>query len=737
MIIFYFAPFLKLNVSWLIFIRWREARQRQGYSALHQQEYQEEIEEKISESNVTILESIIFLLTMLQVGLGCALGIIGYLADVSWDVLGHNAIFFSGWIMQLLILFSALPRFSLAPRYYFIAYVLVISPQAYLIFVSKPLDDLIYTILMQVSLGVTILLGLCDLFKPARYAYIINSTKINGRFPSAESTASSYSLLTFSWVNNLLAIGYDHPLESEDMPHLSNEDKMKSIVEKWSTFRNPHHSVVWNAVLFTKKFAIWQITLAVLSTILDFAKPFFINQLLVWIQTKSPDENINHGLFLLAGMFVSALVREILYGQIYLSGRHWGIQLRSIFVFEIFRKSLRRTGGAALADEDAGTKASQGKIVSLMSSDINTLRFFLTDIHSLMIDTPLSTFLSITGLLYLMGPSALAGLLVIIVSGPVSSWALTRLYKLLKATRTFCDRRIQITNEALLSIRIIKYMAWETKFAAKMNSAREDELNSRFDLLKSNLILTCITWGSSILVTFISFFFYTVVAGNNLDAATAFTAISLLSTLSFVLNDISQTVSQVLNIRVILGRINTFLAEQELDKFNGDIPPENLDKNTYIGFKDADFGYYGSTTEESSGQNLSSHATASAEHDATTFKLRNISIVFPKSRLTAIVGPTGSGKTSLLLTLLGEMKKFKGEYSISEYHLRPNAPPKEKSDIAYVAQTAWLMNATIKNNIIFGEEYDEQRYFQVVKSCALMRDLDTLEYGDLTVETFS
>lgn len=108
-------------------------------------------------------------------------------------------------------------------------------------------------------------------------------------------------------------------------------------------------------------------------------------------------------MFLLAGMFAASLIREVLYGQIYLSGRHWGIQLRAAFVYEIFKKSLRRTGGAALVDEEAtDQKASQGKIVSLMSSDVNSLRWFLTDIHSILIDVPLSIFISVSGLLYMM-----------------------------------------------------------------------------------------------------------------------------------------------------------------------------------------------------------------------------------------------------------------------------------------------------------------------------------------------
>jgi ABC-type multidrug transport system fused ATPase/permease subunit len=330
-----------------------------------------------------------------------------------------------------------------------------------------------------------------------------------------------------------------------------------------------------------------------------------------------------------------------------------------------------------------------------------------------------------------MGPSALAGLFVIIVSGPVSSWVLTSLYRLLKATRTFCDKRIQITNEALLGIRIIKYMAWETKFIQKMRVARDDELNSRFALLKNNLLLTCVTWSSSILVTFVSFFFYTVVAGHHLDAATAFTAISLLSTLSFVLNDVSQTVSQVLNIRVTLNRIDNFLSEEELEKFGDGIIPENLSKDVWIGLENGCFGYYSSSTSNSNNENQETTALLSESYHSNTFKLQNINVKFPKGKLCAIIGSTGAGKTSLLLTLLGEMKKIAGKYSIPEHHLA-NPYMLERSDIAYVSQSAWLMNATIRDNILFGEPYDEARYLSVVQACALLRDLDTLGYGDLT-----
>jgi ABC-type transport system involved in cytochrome bd biosynthesis fused ATPase/permease subunit len=167
------------------------------------------------------------------------------------------------------------------------------------------------------------------------------------------------------------------------------------------------------------------------------------------------------------------------------------------------------------------------------------------------------------------------------------------------------------------------------------------------------------------------------------------------------------------------------LKEENLDKFSEEKHfKENRKKDVWIGYRDGEFGYYGSS-------NPDSETTQEADHDTSSFKLRNINVLFPAGKLTAIIGPIGSGKSSLLLTLLGEMKTVSGVYSIPEHHLLPNSFD-EKSDVVYVPQTPWLQNATIKENILFGEAFDEERYLKVVKACALLRDLDALEYGDLT-----
>ena len=370
-------------------------------------------------------------------------------------------------------------------------------------------------------------------------------------------------------------------------------------------------------------------------------------------------------------MFIASMIKEILASQIELSGRHWGIQLRSVLVHEILSKSLRRASSSSPKsigeDEEDEGYASTGKVVSLMSADVNEIRNFVTDLHRPLIDTPLTVLIGVTGLWTLLGPSALAGLFVVFLSSPASGIALKWIYKIFNKTKILRDKRIQATNEALQGIRIIKYMSWEPQFIKKIQQARETELTSRLYGLFGYIGLIIISWGSSILVTFTSFFFYTVVAKKELDAATAFTCITLLGIVSGTLNDISQTISEVLNIRLVIRRIQTFLNEEELEDTRSiEQDSSKLHDVGKLGLVNSEFEYYMSKGNPAKEKKKNKKSKSPAEAEETTpllartksqesvaFHLRNINVVFPIGQLSTIVGPTGSGKSSLLLALLG------------------------------------------------------------------------------------
>ncbi|CAG8610854.1 10072_t:CDS:10, partial [Acaulospora colombiana] len=124
------------------------------------------------------------------------------------------------------------------------------------------------------------------------------------------------------------------------------------------------------------------------------------------------------------------------------------------------------------------------------------------------------------------------------------------------------------------------------------------------------------------------------------------------------------------------------------------------------------------------------------------FELQDIDITFPEGRLTVVTGPTASGKTALLLAQLGEMTMLNAPAGSSTAEdprvilpKYPYAPPDQygyRACVSYAAQAPWLEHLTIRDNILFGEPFDSERYWTVIESCALKADLEMLEDGDLT-----
>ncbi len=107
------------------------------------------------------------------------------------------------------------------------------------------------------------------------------------------------------------------------------------------------------------------------------------------------------------------------------------------------------------------------------------------------------------------------------------------------------------------------------------------------------------------------------------------------------------------------------------------------------------------------------------KNESSDFTLNKINFTAKKGKLTAIVGDVGSGKSSLLAALLGQMVRTEGECKVL-------------GSIGYVPQEAWLLNMTLRENIIFGSPFDEKRYNEVIRVCALRRDLALMPNGDQT-----
>jgi ABC-type multidrug transport system fused ATPase/permease subunit len=323
-----------------------------------------------------------------------------------------------------------------------------------------------------------------------------------------------------------------------------------------------------------------------------------------------------------------------------------------------------------------------------------------------------------------MGLSAIPGFIVMAALLPINIGFGKAFNSTQKKIMAATDKRIHTTNEVLQNIRIIKYFAWEHRFGNIVDEKRKAELQAlrkRFMVWAAAVAV----WNTvPILITFFSFLVYTMVEKKPLYPSVAFTAMSLFMLLRFPLDQLGDMIAHVQESKVSVDRIEEFLSEEETEKFQ-QLGNDNIDETgkRVIGFRDATF-IWGSKD-------------AVAEDGSMAFRLLDLNIDFKLGKLNVITGPTGSGKTSLLMALLGEMTIMAGRVFLpggrSREDVRPDPETGLAETCAYVAQQAWLVNGSIRENILFSAPLEEKRYRDVIVACALERDLEILDAGDETL----
>ncbi|RKO91071.1 P-loop containing nucleoside triphosphate hydrolase protein, partial [Blyttiomyces helicus] len=542
-----------------------------------------------------------------------------------------------------------------------------------------------------------------------------------------ETNASISSQIFFNWVNQILVVGASKPLEESDLLDLAEPDSAAYIVARHRDRKKrlPRVSFLRDLLRGSWLYVMLQMVYSIVYTGLTMASPYFLNSLTKWV--SDPNRETSAGWTLLAGLFLCLFLRGIIAGQLYYAGRRASLRIRAICVDEIYQKALRRCAGIKKKTEDGTSNedndASVGKIVTLMSTDVERLRESFSDAPRLVLETPLSLFLSLGGLFITVGWAAFSGVAVIILCLPFSAIVGKFMSDAQKALMDTTDKRVNATNEMLQGIRIIKYFGWESKFVQRITEARSAEIKNWRRLFKFLIYFICLTSGISLIVAFGTFAVYTLGLGHSLDSSVAFTTLALLGILMHSLVMLPMAVSVFFNFKVSLDRISKFLAEPELERSedeNSSSEDRPVVSGLTVGFRAGSFTHY-STDSAKAGPNEDGASKAEGTEAAPEFHLLDVDIEFPVGGLSLVTGATGSGKTSLILALLGEMKCVSGKHYLPTSHAT-----------AYVAQTAWIINATIRENILFGTPFDAERYQETIEACALMHDLETLEGGDLT-----
>ena len=257
------------------------------------------------------------------------------------------------------------------------------------------------------------------------------------------------------------------------------------------------------------------------------------------------------------------------------------------------------------------------------------------------------------------------------------------------------DKRIKTLGELLNGMKVIKLYAWEKSFLQEILNIRNIELKTMAKMAGLNAIVSFIWTAIPFLVALASFTAFVFSDGGQiLDPKKAFVVLSYLNILRWPMTFFPILGSLFVQATASMKRINKFLNSDNLDPR---AVQHNLASQHAIQIKNGNFKW----------------DTA----DAPT--LKNINISVKKGSLTAIIGKVGSGKSSLMSAFLGEMIKISGKVNIMD-------------NVAYVPQQAWMQNATVKDNILFGKELNQTYYEQILDVCALRTDCKMLAGGDHT-----
>ncbi|KAF8273331.1 P-loop containing nucleoside triphosphate hydrolase protein [Lactarius quietus] len=572
-----------------------------------------------------------------------------------------------------------------------------------------------------------------------------------------EMTAGWFSILTFGWMNSLMTLGYARPLEASDLwklqDHRSSQVIAHAILDSFEARRKEADE--YNARLANgeikpplrlrlmsalrrdgeERLRKWMekdgrkqpsLTLAIndsvkwwfwsggmLKVIGDTAQVLspLILKSLVNFSTDSyvahrkglQAPGIGRGIALAIGLAILQLFGSLCQHHFFYRSTSSGVLIRGGLITAIYSRSLRLTTSAR-------AKLSTGRLVNHISTDVSRIDFCCGFFH--MSWTALIQLGICLGLLIAnLGPSALAGFSVFVVLTPITGKVMRILFHMRRRTMEWTDKRAKLLQELLGGIKLIKFFAWEAPFLKRLAGYRKNEMGYIRTLLMVRAGVTALAISTPAMASVVAFLVYAS-SGHQLTPAIVFSSLTWFQLLRMPLMMLPLSLGTITDAKNAIGRLQecftaeviseTLVQDPELKhaveidhaSFTWDAPPPDL------------------KGKDDKGKRKSLIPLSEPEEvkEEVLFNLKHIDFSVPRGQLVAIVGAVG---------LIGDMRRTEGSVRVG-------------GSVAYCSQSAWIQNATIRDNICFGRPFEAERYWKVVHDSCLEPDLDVLPNGDMT-----
>ncbi|KAF9113374.1 hypothetical protein BGX27_001702 [Mortierella sp. AM989] len=573
---------------------------------------------------------------------------------------------------------------------------------------------------------------------------------------SAYDKANFYTRSTFQFFQPIVSLSVKRTITTDDiqnqlpeyMRSSQSHDELnrqwKKNVERWNTQCQPESSrsnpgkrdskpqiSLFRTILRVHTRAMIPILFfRTIRPLLLFSIPGLLSLFLEYLQDAGTEKekSLAYGLLIACAIFSAAFLGAIIQAVSRQYSVQLSLQTKVALTSMVYRKALRLS-------PKSKTKSTTGEIMNHMSVDADTWTEGLLYL-SMWISLPIEISTAMWLLYRLLGWSFLAGIAALLAMAPLQIYR-ARVYNALKKNKlSIMDERVRLTTECLSAIKGVKLYCWQSAFKAKILEVRDRELEAMRKLGKIYAVMSIIFTSSTLIICLLTLSVYAAWGGEGftngkLTPQRVFVSMTLFSMLRTPIASLAEATSITLATMVGTKRIEKFLLLEEIqedDVVRDSKAPSDLNI-PLVSIEGGTFSWNkmdSHSTNEEVDDNADEHQPLLLTTDSEaipsallTPTLENINMSVYNKSLTAVVGRVGQGKSSLLSAIIGEMYNISGSI-----HTRGR--------IAYVPQQAWILNCSLRDNILFGKEYDHDRYHHILYACGLEPDIAMLPAGDLT-----
>ena len=540
-------------------------------------------------------------------------------------------------------------------------------------------------------------------------------------------TSNVFGKIFFNWTRYAMKMANQNSLKISDFEGVGEKDQsemlLKPVSEKWHKEKdkikdeNYKENLLFYSIL--KAYYIRIIVLSILNlctNLLKYLQIYFYDAIIQNFESYHDPEK-KGPLFPVygnaIGLVVSKVFTTFFHHQVKFNSEISGVKAENAVAALLYEKVTK-------SSVFIKNQISEGEILDFIQVDAEKLNYLFTSLPAIVV-IPVNIAISFYALFSFFGLTFFVGIAMLIVI-IIIIWIVQYIYLInTKIVLKKKDKRMRLTTHTLHIIKILKLFGWEEEFKGNIDEKRNDELINIKYIFILIAIRTFVNSNLSILTSLATIGGYTYFRGP-MEVETLFSSTKLIEEVAEPMVNIPQYITDLESLKISLNRIQNFLVVKDIEKkinenievkidkdntiMDNEIKVEN-ENQIAIEYKNCDFGIKGEKNEEDK------------------ILLKDMNLIINKGELVTITGESGSGKSCLVNSILNNLELLNYDNKEVKYY-------NFSQNISYASQDPWIMNGTIRDNIIFYSEFEEEKYNKVVNACQLDKDFENLKHGDKT-----